>query len=73
VTDIDPAEHARLVARVAELEARIHEYHRTEIERWADSVLEAQQLHEEIARIRRTFSWRVTKPLRVVRSRQLER
>lgn len=72
MTDVPPPNYDELVARVAELEARIHEYHRTELTRWADSVLEAQQLHEEIARIRRTLSWRITKPLRVVRARQLE-
>ncbi|WBU37775.1 hypothetical protein [Homoserinibacter sp. YIM 151385] len=60
-----------LAARVAELETRIHEYHRTELSRWADAVLEAQNLSNEVMAMRATVSWRVTAPLRVVRTRQL--
>lgn len=60
-----------LARRVAELEARIHEYHRTELTRWADAVIEAQNLADEIHAMRATVSWRVTAPLRVVRGRQL--
>lgn len=60
------------VARVAELEARIHEYHRSELGRWADSVAAAQDLYNKLETIRLTVSWRVTAPLRAFRRRQLD-
>lgn len=69
----DTPDENHLVERIAELEARIHEYHRTELTRWADSVTEAQRLFDELDRMRDTVSWRVTAPLRTVRRRQLER
>jgi hypothetical protein len=60
-------------ARIAELEARIHEYHRSELTRWARVTGEAQLVFDELERMRLTVSWRVTAPLRVVRRRQLDR
>ena len=60
------------VARVAELEARIHEYHRSELGRWADSVAAAQDLFNKLETIKHTVSWRVTAPLRAFRRRQLD-
>jgi hypothetical protein len=56
--------------RIAELETRIDEYHRSELSRWADSVAEGQYIFDELDRMRATVSWRVTAPLRVVRVRQ---
>lgn len=72
MSEQSPAETEALRARVDELEARIHEYHRTELTRWADSVTEAQRLFDELDRMRETVSWRVTAPLRTVRRRQLD-
>lgn len=72
MSDVSPNEQ-ELRDRVAALEERIHEYHRTDISRWAESVSEAQRLFEELDRMRETVSWRVTAPLRTVRRRQLER
>ncbi|HEY4268847.1 MAG TPA: hypothetical protein VGM94_11715 [Galbitalea sp.] len=61
---IDPAE-------VAELRRRLEELHRTELIRWADAVVEAQRLFDEVERMRNTVSWRITEPLRRVRRRQI--
>lgn len=71
MTSNTPADPEELQAKIDALEARIHEYHRTEISRWADSVIEAQNLFDELDRMRATLSWRVTAPLRTVRRRQL--
>lgn len=57
--------------RIAELEARIHAIKRDELTRWADAVVEAQRLFDEVDRMRGTVSWRVTAPLRVYRRKQL--
>lgn len=73
VTDETPSAPTDPVARVAELEARIHEYHRTELERWAEATMASQDIFDQLQEIRQTLSWRVTAPLRLVRRRQLER
>jgi len=44
---------------------------RDELARWADAVVEAQRLFDEVDRMRGTVSWRVTAPLRVYRRKQL--
>lgn len=54
-----------------ELEARIHDMRRTEVLRWADAVAEGARLADEVDRMKKTVSWRVTAPLRAVRRRQL--
>lgn len=59
--------------RVAQLEARIREYHRTELSRWADSVAETQLHFEKLEAVKQTVSWRITAPLRAIRRSQLER
>jgi len=58
--------------KIAELEERIHEFQRTELTRWADSVAESQRVFDELERMKTTVSWRVTAPLRAVRRKQLE-
>ena len=64
-TDMSPEQ------RIAELEARIHELHRGELTRWAESIIVTQHLHEELSRMRNTVSWKVTAPLRIYRRKQL--
>jgi hypothetical protein len=49
----------------------LEELHRTELIRWADAVVEAQRLFDEVERMRNTVSWRITEPLRRVRRRQI--
>jgi hypothetical protein len=56
---------------IEELRRRLEVLHRTELIRWADAVVEAQRLFDEVERMRNTFSWRITEPLRRVRRRQL--
>jgi len=72
VTDDDTPRTTQTDAeRIAELEARIHAIKRDELTRWADAVVEAQRLFDEVDRMRGTVSWRVTAPLRVYRRKQL--
>ena len=72
MTDDDtPRTNQTDAERIAELEARIHAMKRDELARWADAVVEAQRLFDEVDRMRGTVSWRVTAPLRVYRRKQL--
>ena len=59
--------------RITQLESRIHEIHRSELSRWANSVAEAQGNFEQLEAIKKTVSWRITAPLRAVRRSQLQR
>jgi hypothetical protein len=69
----DQGQIQELRDRIASLEARIEEYQRTELSRWADSVAESQYIFDELDRMRATVSWKVTAPLRVVRVRQIRK
>ena len=69
----DDTTSATQAERIAELEARLHAVKREELARWADAVVEAQRLFDEVQRMRDTVSWRVTAPLRVYRRKQLSR
>ena len=53
------------------LSARLNELQKAELERWAEAVREAQFWSDEIEAMRKTVSWRVTAPLRVVRAKRL--
>jgi hypothetical protein len=57
--------------RIAQLEARLDEYRRTDLDRWADAAIEAERGAEQLNEIHQTLSWRITAPLRSFRRRSL--
>jgi hypothetical protein len=72
VTD-EPRKSDRNDDRVAALEARIHELHRTELVRWADAAAASQRQFDIANELKNTLSWRITAPLRAFRSGQLSK
>ena len=71
--DFTTTEVATLRAELREARLDADQWRATALSAWADTLTARPDIDEQIAAIHSTLSWRITKPLRAVRSAQVKR